>query len=361
MRGIVAGFAVLISVSSVEATAGEILSYSFDPPLLDESIWCQCQITQPKTPVNLWRDPHDNVTGATITVNESSIGGKACEPECSTPGVTALAEEKETPENLGPPLFRKAASLAMTTTDGNPYCDEEAEKRGKLANQPGEDACSQRQELRLRSKLKFPSALVQTYAFRFRMPMPVLNKTDSIRWITAQWKQEPYHETKYKDALPTGASPVVAQRYDDGILWITVQSDLCRCVIAGASEKDTNGTRWKSGKPTDCISIDARKPAGSSCEPSLDVQYFNGGMLASPSQSWVEMKYVMKFSATDGSNFLEVYQGDRKILKATGMIGYEPASDKDSVTKFKIGIYRDYIPQEDMIDIDWIRASVDKK
>lgn len=370
MRRIAVGLTIFMAAARA-ATAGEILSEAFNPPLLDETVWCQCQITPSKTPVNLWQDLHDNVTGLTITVNESSLGGKACQPKCKAPPPTTtasaalptdLAGQIELPESLGPPLKTRAAALSLDAVGGDPYCDEAARRRGKQAGQEGEDPCSQRQELRLHDHLRFPSADVQTYSFRFRMPKDVLDKENSIRWITAQWKQQPYDEENYKESLPDGPSPVVAQRYDDGILWITVQSDLCRCVVAGASPTNTRGKQWANGTPTDCVTIDARKPEGSECEvpPNLVATYENGGVLASPFQTWVEMKYVMKFAAESG-DFLDVYQGDKRILRVTGVIGYRPDPKETSLTKFKIGIYRDYIPQDDVIDIDWIKASVEKQ
>ena len=44
----------------------------------------------------------------------------------------------------------------------------------------------------------------------------------SARWVIAQWKE------------PDGESPFLAQRYDNGVLHVTVQNDDCRCVVAKA-------------------------------------------------------------------------------------------------------------------------------
>ncbi|MGO8400404.1 heparin lyase I family protein [Rhizobium ruizarguesonis] len=366
MCGTVLRFAFLLAVLAGPAASEEVFFDNFDPPSLNEQTWCQCQISASKTPVNLWRDPHDQVTSATITVNESSLGGKACNPTCVVPlstmqmdGVESDQTNDETSEELGPPLTVRTNALADSATGYVSYCDDDAIWRGRQAQQEGEEPCTQRQEIRLHKHLKFPSADIQTYTFRFRMPKAVLNNKDSIRWITAQWKQDEYDEAGYAESLPKGPSPVVAQRYDDGILWVTVQSDLCRCIVASSSPTDTNGRPWTEGIPSDCRTIDARQPGAPKCAaPDLYATYENGGVLSSPFQTWVEMKYVMRFTAEEG-NFIEVHQNGKRILKLTGPIGYR-LRGKPSLTKFKMGIYRDYIPQEDMIDVDWIRVSVDK-
>ena len=161
------------------------------------------------------------------------------------------------------------------------------------------------------------------------MPKEVYDTKHSVRWITAQWKQEPIHEKKYLLSLPTGPSPVIAQRYDDGVLRVTVQSDLCRCVVAAASPTDTKGRPWTNGTPSDCGSIDDTLPKGSACpiEPDLIATYENGGVLISPFQNWVKMKYVMKFTGGKGS-FLEIHQNGKLIVKLKGVIGYTPHTTK---------------------------------
>ena len=44
-----------------------------------------------------------------------------------------------------------------------------------------------------------------------------------MRWVTAQWKQEPI-SARYDDEFKKGwgPSPFLAQRYDDGVLHVTV-------------------------------------------------------------------------------------------------------------------------------------------
>jgi hypothetical protein len=369
----IAYYLALMSFLPPSAMAGEIFFDSFEPPPVNEDIWCQCQIYPTKTPVKLWSDPKDKVSVATITVNDSSIGGKACSPDCPSAASVAKSnplgsgltdDDVNLPESLGPPLkidkFSQSAKTSAVVADDF-YCTDEIRKIGETAAQKDEDACSQRQELRLHKSLRFPSAEAQTYSLRFRMPKAVYDTEHSIRWITAQWKQEPVHEKKYLLSLPRGPSPVIAQRYDDGVLRVTVQSDLCRCVVAAATPTDINGKPWTDGRPAECSSIDATLPAGSPCSEDLDLTatYENGGVLVSPFRRWVEMKYVMKFTGGKDS-FLEIHQDGKRIVKVTGVIGYTPHTTKRPMTKFKIGMYRDYIPQEDMIDVDWVRASVDE-
>ena len=57
------------------------------------------------------------------------------------------------------------------------------------------------------------------------MPAVIQDTKNSVRWVIAQWKQEPVSPA-YKDP-----SPVLAQRFDDGVLHVTVQDEDCRCRV----------------------------------------------------------------------------------------------------------------------------------
>ena len=66
---------------------------------------------------------------------------------------------------------------------------------------------------------------------------------------------------------------------------------------------------------------------------------------------------MTKKDATGALPYIEVYEGERFIVRVTGLIGYEPDAKETSMMKFKIGQYRDYMPSTDAMDIDWVRVA----
>jgi hypothetical protein len=68
------------------------------------------------------------------------------------------------------------------------------------------------------------------------------------------------------------------------------------------------------------------------------------------------MRYRVEASRSEEA-IIEVYEANRLIVRVTGKIGYEPEPGKQSVAKFKIGHYRDYMPFVHTIDIDWLRVA----
>ena len=134
-------------------------------------------------------------------------------------------------------------------------------RRVKAAGE--EDECIQRQELRLTEKYVHDAAKPYLYSLRFRMPKEVGDEKNSIRWVIGQWKQEPVSD-KYETEFGKewGASPFLAQRFDDGVLHITVQDEHCRCMIASAPRKEEE-LIWKSGTPQYCQSTRPEDGRGS--------------------------------------------------------------------------------------------------
>jgi hypothetical protein len=57
-----------------------------------------------------------------------------------------------------------------------------------------------------------------------------------------------------------------------------------------------------------------------------------------------------------GKAAIEVYAGNRFIVRVTGKIGYEPDPKFPPMTKFKVGHYRDYMPFMHAMDIDWLKV-----
>jgi hypothetical protein len=57
--------------------------------------------------------------------------------------------------------------------------------------------------------------------------------------------------------------------------------------------------------------------------------------------------------ARDG--VIEVFEGDRFILRVTGRIGYEPSTTGPTFVRFKMGVYRDYLPFVHAMEVDYFR------
>ena len=72
---------------------------------------------------------------------------------------------------------------------GSPYCTEEIWQQALAAGE--ENECYQRQEIKFQSPYARPSSQPYVYKFQSRMPAIIFDDKNSIRWVTAQWKQEP--------------------------------------------------------------------------------------------------------------------------------------------------------------------------
>ena len=183
------------------------------------------------------------------------------------------------------------------------------------------------------------------------MPAFIQDTKNSVRWVTAQWKQEPVSPA-YKDP-----SPVLAQRFDDGVLHVTVQDEDCRCRVASAPMPD--GSIWpaRPGVAHDCISTRRGDPDNTACTADLTIEYGGDPVLPSARGAWVDMQYRVQMSWSKIAA-IEIQANGRFIARVIGKIGYEPAPGKISQTKFKIGHYRDYLPSVDTMDIDRVEVEL---
>ena len=345
-----------------QASAGDKWSDDFSTPELNRGLWCPCQINMNKAPIEFLHDPDDAGNQyARITVDINSLGGNVCrkaapEDECGklvsafalSPD-RASAVEPDMPQLPAPSFIGapKTTPVASIDTNGDLYCDSAIALKAIAAGEEG--SCIQRQELRFQSQYTHAADEPFTYKLRFRMPAVIQDTKNSVRWVTAQWKQEPV-SLAYKDP-----SPVLAQRFDDGVLHVTVQDGDCRCLVASARLPD--GSIWpaRPGVAQDCISTRPGDPANTTCTADLAVEYGADPVLPSARGAWVDMQYRVQMSRSKPAA-IEVHANDRFIVKVTGKIGYEPAPGKVSLTKFKIGHYRDYLPSIDTMDIDRVEV-----
>ncbi len=345
------------------ASAGDKWSDDFSTSELNRGLWCPCQINMKRAPIEFLHDPDDAGNQyARITVDINSLGGNVCrkgapDDECGKP-ISAFSlspdrpravEEPDTPKLLAPSFIDdpKIVPLAAIDTNGDPYCDSAIIQKAIAAGEEGR--CIQRQELRFQSQYTHAADEPFTYKLRFRMPAVIQDTKNSVRWVTAQWKQEPISPA-YNDP-----SPVLAQRFDDGVLHVTVQDGDCRCRVASAPMPD--GSIWpaRPGVAHDCISTRLGDPDNTACTPDLTLEYGADPVLPSARGAWVDMQYRVQMSRSKTAA-IEIYANGRFIVRVTGKIGYEPAPGKISQTKFKIGHYRDYLPSVDTMDIDRVEV-----
>jgi hypothetical protein len=344
------------------ASAADKWSDDFSASQLDRGLWCPCQINMTRAPIAFLSDPDDPGNQyARITVDINSLGGNVCrkaapDDECGSPASASspspdqpqAVEARDAPKLVVPRLIDqpKLVAVAATATNGDPYCDSAIVDKAIAAGEEGR--CIQRQELRFQSRYIQPADVPFTYKLRFRMPDVIQDTKNSVRWVTAQWKEEPVSPA-YSDP-----SPVLAQRFDDGVLHVTVQDGDCRCKVASAPMPD--GSIWpaRAGVAHDCIST---RPGDDSmaCTPDLTLDYGADPVLPSARGAWVDMQYRVEMSRSKPA-VIEVYANGRFIVRVTGKIGYEPAPGKISQVKFKIGHYRDYLPSVDYMDIDRIEV-----
>lgn len=347
-------------LADLPAAAQSSVDDEFDEHDLNWRYWCPCQIDMKNAPVELAPNPDGRNDGiARITVNQTTLGGNVChyKSECRLPANSRPADynpanesnESGRPKASSPSVFRARDNEVLK----NPYCTEGVMRRAIAAGQ--EDLCIQRQELRLQRPYQHEAGKPYVYSMRFRMPAQVEDRTNSIRWVIAQWKQEPLSDA-YNSQFGKGAgpSPFLAQRFDDGVLHVTVQDVFCRCKVASAPNPDGSTDDWRDGPAQYCVWT--KSPGeGKPCRADLQVKYGASPILPSPLGRWVEMSYRVE-AGRSGKAAIEVYADKRFIVRVTGKIGYEPNPQMPSLTKFKIGHYRDYMPFADVMDIDWLKV-----
>jgi hypothetical protein len=357
----------LASLAPLSAWGQSTVYDEFNASDLNLGYWCPCQIKTISAPVTFPTDPTqpgDRV--ARIVVDDASLGGNVCrsgspEFECRPPLSTAafIAFEKDegidaavgSPEPLGPTLIRPPGVATFGAVLRNPYCTEAVLRRAMDGGEEGQ--CIQRQELRLQKQYTHNADEPRLYSVRFRLPDSIEDRISSLRWVTAQWKQETVSESyRHQFGDKWAPSPFLAQRFDDGVLHVTVQDEHCRCMVASAPYPDGSILAWRDGRAQYCASTKPEEE-GRACMPDLYVQYGPNPVLSSGLGSWMEMRYRVEASRSGGA-VIELYEVDRLIVRVTGKIGYEPKLGEQSVVKFKIGHYRDYMPFAHAMEIDWL-------
>jgi len=358
----------LLALTCAPALAQSSLDEDFKAGALDYTAWCPCQINLRDSPYYFTVDPDDpSDRMLSIPVDDHSLGGNQCRRkapdfECNPPATVAKlnvsAEARKSSagkvvEDLGPSFFAtRQIGVAKFARSRNPYCTDEVMKRALAAKE--EDECYERQELRLQEDRAPPANERYVYEIRFRMPAKVEDQTHSIRWVIAQWKQEPVAK-KYGEEFGDkwGPSPFLAQRYDDGVLHVTVQDEHCRCLVASAPHPNGKSFDWTNGAARECKSTHPVNE-GAACSSSLKLKFGANPVLASPAGRFVDMKYIVQ-AGRESVSEIDIFQNGRLIVSVSGKIGYDVDPLAKPVAKFKIGHYRDYMPFDYVMDIDSIK------
>ncbi len=200
----------------------------------------------------------------------------------------------------------------------------------------GEDC--QRNEIRESSKYRTVFGEECWYAFRFRIEgdIPILG---SQRWVIGQWKQQ------------NGYSPFLAQRFDNGVFHITVESGEQRVLLAKADGDPQQVARALIGGDLSAFRfLHEKYRFFGKRQLSLDVG--DNPILPNPKNNWVEMMYRVR-GGFDGSGVVEVWADHRFIVRATGPIGAEGAEGPGQY--FKFGQYRTLMTGTSTIWIDDFR------
>lgn len=195
------------------------------------------------------------------------------------------------------------------------------------------------------------------YSMKFKVeekPGDAIPTCGSIRWVTAQWK---YATVQAKNGKAINDSPFLAQRFDNGVLHITVEDGFCRCMIAKADGDPYKTTVRHSAlapvKPLRCEDRNSQ-----TCNPphlelfaaSQDVL----GQLPDPKEDWVEMTYFVSADAKLGTRF-DIYANGRFIVRALG--AWSGNIEFPNMIKFKFGHYRDKFQNKADLLVDRVCVS----
>lgn len=276
------------------------------------------------------------------TIDAVRKGPEECKSKVSALGQVAVDEPDEA-DPLGPSFI---TPLTASPSKEGESCAEEVLNDG--------ETITQRNELRFlpEDRLRHDFIDPHWYAIRFKMDGDIPT-CGSVRWVTAQWK---YEVKKWDDPLPK--SPFLAQRYDNGVLHITVQNGHCRCMVAKASgdpnrkdkkvplsidepvpedevlmKVDLPGCKWSKKEKKEELCFPDEEKLSLWAKRAEDLYE-----LPNPKDKWVRMAYWIK-GANGPNRVIDVWADGHFVVRIKGMVGY-PSSDPQNV-KFKFGAYRD--------------------
>ncbi len=181
------------------------------------------------------------------------------------------------------------------------------------------------------------------YAFSFRIDGKG-SLTGDQRWQIGGWKQE------------SDGSPFVAQRFDNGVFHITLESGDSRVLLAtsageasGFLEAIRSGIVTQFGFLTE-TSLYTR-------DNDVAVEYGDDPILPDPRKGWVDMVYRIR-GGLNGDGIVEVYANGKFIARAKGTIGIKQVMGPMQYLKF--GHNRAPLPGTATIYYDRFRRGTSK-
>jgi hypothetical protein len=165
---------------------------------------------------------------------------------------------------------------------------------GDLAQVGGDGQATERTEIQEARGLE--ARFGETHEYRFSMYVPADFPIVDTRLVTSQWKQDCV-------VCARNRSPIVAQRYRRGVLFVTIETLNGRTTIYRHPER-----------------IQGR---------------------------WLDVRYRIRFGWTDSA--LTLWVNGAQVTEYRGPLGYP---DDPPVVRFRMGVYRDRLPQPMVIYFD---------
>ena len=341
MREIFAAAAAVMAVLAGGTAAAEDARDTFDGPPLNPELWDICQAAP-----ELLSFGREGTRAFLVLAIDGERGNVE---NCSTPAPADTAEM----DRLGPTFIapeRQPASLAAYEAS----CFPPETSSGK--------PLVQRNELRFLPQEKLhPVDQAHWYSLTFKAAADggtTIPDCGSARWVIAQWKY-----AKGPDGGSDG--PFLAQRFDNGVLHVTIEDGLCRCMVAKA-EGDPFRTAFAAQlmvnsrtaplhpvPPLACKSTREGFEDGLPCAPANLKLYSTSATaipgLPDPKADWVRMSYHVLAHGPNGAR-IDVYANGQFIVRAEGHIA--SALQLPNRVKFKFGHYRDKIPVKTRMLVD---------
>ena len=174
-------------------------------------------------------------------------------------------------------------------------------------------------EIREAPAARLPFGTDVWYGFSFRIE-GFGGMTGSTRWQIGGWKQD------------ADGSPFIAQRFDDGIFHITVESGTSRVLVATAMG-DSEGF-FEAVKSGLIMSMGfVSEPEKYDGKDDIKLVYGEDPILPDPRQHWVDMVYHIK-GGLNGDGLVEVFANGRFIARATGTIGLKDTGGPNQYFRF---------------------------
>lgn len=198
-------------------------------------------------------------------------------------------------------------------------------------------------ELREAPELRLDFGQEAWYGFSFRIDGRGGLARDQ-RWQIGSWKQE------------SDGSPFLAQRFDDGVFHITLESGLSRVLLATSQgEAKSVLDLLRSGIMNQFAFLS--EPSRYDGREDVDIVYAEDPILPDPRLDWVDMVYRVK-GGLSGDGIVEVYANGRFIARASGKIGVPDAAGPKQY--FKFGHNRAPMPGTATIYLDRFRRGSSK-